>query len=429
MNPLSPPPQIGAVYRHLLMRTRFQLPIGLLVMLGASFAVQLALDGDAVYTSNFKVTIVAAACAHLIGYVAYRRLDIFPGMVATRAILPTFVLSYSAVFIAVLLLRLDYGRVQAVVSFCISGAWYLGLNLLMHRISPYRLAVIPVGQANRIDQVSGVAWTILESPACRVGRVQGVVADLRADLSDDWERFVADCALAGMPVYHVKQILESLTGRVAIEHVSENTLGSLNPNLAYVNLKQIMDWVTALVLLMLLAPLFLVVSIVIVLDSPGPALFRQQRMGYRGDVFTVIKFRTMRNETAVEGGAKDRAMTRAGDSRVTRIGAFLRRTRIDELPQILNILRGEMSWIGPRPEALALSRWYETELPLYRYRHVVRPGVTGWAQVNQGHVTDLDEVLDKLHYDFYYIKHFSGWLDFLIVLKTVRTVLTGFGAK
>jgi lipopolysaccharide/colanic/teichoic acid biosynthesis glycosyltransferase len=127
--------------------------------------------------------------------------------------------------------------------------------------------------------------------------------------------------------------------------------------------------------------------------------------------------------------ARESAMTRAQDARITRVGRFIRLTRLDELPQALNILRGEMSWIGPRPEALALSRWYEAELPFYRYRHIVRPGITGWAQVSQGHVTEVGDVREKLHYDFYYIKNFSPWLDFLIVLRTIRVIVTGHGAR
>ena len=122
-------------------------------------------------------------------------------------------------------------------------------------------------------------------------------------------------------------------------------------------------------------------------------------------------------------------MTQAGDPRITRVGRLLRHTRLDEVAQIVNILRGEMSWIGPRPEAEPLSAWYEKELPFYRYRHIVRPGISGWAQVNQGHVHQVDAVLEKLHYDFYYIKRFSPWLDAIILLRTVRTVLTGFGAR
>jgi lipopolysaccharide/colanic/teichoic acid biosynthesis glycosyltransferase len=122
-------------------------------------------------------------------------------------------------------------------------------------------------------------------------------------------------------------------------------------------------------------------------------------------------------------------MTLPGDSRITKLGRFLRKSRIDELPQILNILRGEMTWIGPRPEAVALTRWYEAKLPFYHYRHIVRPGISGWAQVNQGHVAEVDAVRSKLQYDFYYIKNFSLWLDILITMRTIITMMTGYGAR
>ena len=151
-------------------------------------------------------------------------------------------------------------------------------------------------------------------------------------------------------------------------------------------------------------------------------------MGYRGKPFTVLKFRSMR-ELQADNRTRDTDMTLSDDDRITRVGQFLRRTRLDELPQIVNILRGEMSWIGPRPETLRLSQWYEDELPFYRYRHIVRPGITGWAQVNQGHVTSVDDVREKLEYDFYYVKYFSLWTDILIAIKTIGVVLSGHGSK
>src|SRR5690606_35231499 len=123
------------------------------------------------------------------------------------------------------------------------------------------------------------------------------------------------------------------------------------------------------------------------------------------------------------------AITRDDDRRIPRVGRFLRKSRLDELPQLINVLKGEMSWIGPRPEALVLSQWYEREIPFYPYRHVVRPGISGWAQVHQGHVADVEDVTDKLHFDFYYIKHFSLWIDLIIVGRTIKTMLTGFGAR
>ena len=121
--------------------------------------------------------------------------------------------------------------------------------------------------------------------------------------------------------------------------------------------------------------------------------------------------------------------TAEGDKRITRVGQFLRQYRLDELPQIINILRGDMSWIGPRPEAISLAEWYEREIPFYVYRHIVRPGISGWAQVHQGNVAAVDAAKLKLEYDFYYIKHFSFWLDAIIAMKSLRAIVTCFGSR
>ncbi|WP_339760480.1 sugar transferase [uncultured Hoeflea sp.] len=414
---------------HRLLRVRYQLLGGLAFALGIPLLLRMASVPEVLSNSNHQITIAAAAIAHIMGYVLYRRLGTFPGVAAAGAILPTFALTYGLVFVIIFFFRFDYSRLQAGGSFLLSVAWYFGLGLVTSRMEPIRLAVVPGGDVAQVTSIGGVTWRTLASPMTPAGRIQGVVADLRADLSGVWERFIADCALSGTPVYHTKQIMESLTGRVAIDHLSENTLGSLNPNQAYLTIKHALDWLAAGIVLVLLSPLFLVVAILIRLESPGPAVFRQQRMGYHGKVVTIYKFRTMRMATDETGDARQRAMTVDRDPRVTSLGRFLRRTRIDELPQILNILRGEMSWIGPRPEALPLSRWYEEKLPFYRYRHVVRPGITGWAQINQGHVAHVEDVRKKLQFDFYYIKNFSPWLDIVICLGTVRTILGGFGAK
>jgi lipopolysaccharide/colanic/teichoic acid biosynthesis glycosyltransferase len=184
-------------------------------------------------------------------------------------------------------------------------------------------------------------------------------------------------------------------------------------------------------LLPFLALVWLVIAIAIKADSPGPVFFKQRRMGHRGQTFRMVKFRSMylRPQAAELAEAREGARTLDGDHRITRVGRILRKHRLDELPQVINILLGEMSWIGPRPEAVELSEWYHTEIPYYGYRHVVRPGITGWAQVNQGHVHDVDDVKQKLHYDFYYIKHFSAWLDLFIVLRTIKIALVGHGAR
>ncbi|GHD05644.1 glycosyl transferase [Tianweitania populi] len=378
--------------------------------------------------SNIRTTLAAAFLAHLLGYMVYRRLGAVPGIAGAGYILPTFAWSYGTIFLIIFFWRLDYSRFQAAGSFVMSTLWYFGMSVVSRRMAPRELAIIPGGAVEVLTEISDIIWHRVRQPSGRPSGVSGIVVDLRADLSDDWERYIADAALAGIPVYHFKQVRESLTGRTEIEHLSENTLGSLNPNMLYLKVKQSIDWIAALSMLVVLSPILLAIGLAIRWDSPGPALFRQQRMGYRGEPFQMVKFRTMRAEQP-RGERREAAITRDNDTRITRLGRFLRRTRIDELPQAINILRGEMSWIGPRPEAMALSELYEEKLPFYRYRHIVRPGITGWAQVNQGHVHSVDDVLSKLHFDFYYIKNFSPWLDLVIVLRTIKTMLTGFGAK
>ena len=420
--------RLVAPARNRYLRARYQLLGGLLVAVVLPVFIR-SLDGTwAIGSANTQNTVVAALVAHLIGFFAFRRMGSFPGVAATGYILPTFALAYGLVFAVIFFFRIDYSRFQAGGSFILSTLWYFGWSIATRRVVRHRLAIIPGGNMSGIERIQNVVWHHLSAPDQTVRGISGIVADLRADLSDAWERYIADAALAGIPVYHVKQVTESLTGRTEIEHLSENTLGSLNPNQLYLSFKEIADRGAALVVLAVLAPLLAVVALAVRLDSPGPAFFRQQRMGFRGQVFTVYKFRSMRAEP-LGVNERESAMTRPQDGRITRVGRFIRHTRLDELPQALNILRGEMSWIGPRPEALPLSLWYEAELPFYRYRHIVRPGITGWAQVNQGHVTEVGDVLEKLHYDFYYIKNFSPWLDFLIVLRTIRVIVTRHGAR
>lgn len=368
--------------------------------------------------------------AIMMGHYFFRRLVFFPGARSSSYVLPIFTASFAAILTVFFFFRIDYSRLNFATSYLMCVLWYFACHFMGSRARPRRLAIVPVGQARKVNHIPSIDWLWLRDDSAVVPDCDGIVVDLRADLSDGWERFIAEKAIAGVPVYHVKQIEESVTGRVDIEHLSENSFGSLIPGLAYIKIKQWIDVAAALLLGVLLLPALLLLALAVRLDSPGPAFFSQRRVGYRGHSFHVLKFRTMRHEPPCqESETRHAAITRDGDDRITRLGRFLRHSRIDELPQIVNILRGEMSWIGPRPEACTLSEWYETEIPFYRYRHIVRPGITGWAQVNQGHVADVEDVHDKLQYDFYYIKYFTPWLDMLIVLRTVRTMLTGFGSK
>jgi lipopolysaccharide/colanic/teichoic acid biosynthesis glycosyltransferase len=373
-------------------------------------------------------TCVGGLVAFLVALYLFRRADTLPGVGVIGHVLPAAAAAYGVVVVGFFMARLDYSRVTFFMSYIAANLFLLAVSTYLRRRRGQTFFLVPSPRTAAIPAVPHVDWIMLDAPVLPKSPNLVLIADLRADLSDDWERLIAQAAVAGHPVYHVKQVMESLTGRVDIEHLSENSFGSLIPDSGYGKIKRVMDLITAPLALVLLLPAALLVAIAVKLDSPGPVFFRQERRGYRGQPFEVLKFRTMRHRPK---GSEERtaAITVHGDNRITKLGYFLRRTRIDELPQMWNIIKGEMSWIGPRPEAMALSDWYMAELPFYSYRHIVRPGITGWAQVNQGHVAELDDVRDKLYYDFFYIKNFSAWLDLLIVGKTLRTVITGYGSK
>jgi lipopolysaccharide/colanic/teichoic acid biosynthesis glycosyltransferase len=168
------------------------------------------------------------------------------------------------------------------------------------------------------------------------------------------------------------------------------------------------------------------VCCLIKLDSQGPILYRQERVGYRGRTFTILKFRSMRRDAERETGPQ---WASKGDARVTRVGAVIRKLRIDEIPQILNVLRGDMSFVGPRPERPFFVDNLAAVIPYYNERHWVRPGITGWAQINYPYGASIEDARRKLSYDLYYVKNRSIFLDFLILLQTVRVVFWNCGAR
>ncbi len=190
----------------------------------------------------------------------------------------------------------------------------------------------------------------------------------------------------------------------------------------YLGSKYILDVIFALLGLIILAPVMLIFSLLIILESPGSPFYSQERLGINGRKFNVIKLRSMRND-AEKNGAK---WAEKNDPRITKIGLFIRKTRIDELPQLFNILKGEMSLVGPRPERPMFTEKFEREIPGFKKRLEVKPGLTGWAQVNGGYEITPRE---KLRLDIYYINNSSLLLDFKIILKTIKVVCTGDGAR
>lgn len=413
----------------LVTRQRFAFAGALIVAGALPFLLRVAVLPDPAFFNTSQVSFLANLTAVVIATWIRLSVGTFPGTRSGTLIAPAIATAHGIVLALLLMTRLPYDRLGILLGFVAHLVWAVGLHLAVHRRVRRRFAVVPWGNVDHLQRLAGVDWKMMRHP--RLGETvdcDAVVADFAADLPAEWESFLADAALAGRMVFQVKQLSESLTGRVEVTHLSENSFGSLLPARGYFHLKSAIDFLAALCLVPILIVPMLLVAVAIRLDSRGPALFRQRRLGLAGRAITIYKFRSMKLHDAGDD-ERGAAMTGHLDDRITRLGAFLRRSRIDELPQIINILKGEMSWIGPRPEALVLSTWYTGEIPFYRYRHVVRPGISGWAQVSQGHVANVDEVHEKLQYDFFYIKYFSPWLDLLILFRTVKTMATGFGSR
>jgi exopolysaccharide biosynthesis polyprenyl glycosylphosphotransferase len=232
------------------------------------------------------------------------------------------------------------------------------------------------------------------------------------------------CRIRGIKIEEGTQVYERLTGRLAVESLMPSTLifgdGFQARPLPLATMRAL-SVAIAFLTLVLTAPLIGLIALAIRLESPGPSFFIQERVGLRGRRFRLVKFRTMRES---DSGA-DSVWGRDNASRVTRLGAVLRRYRLDELPQCLNILKGDMNLVGPRPEMAANVATFEAVIPFYNFRHEVRPGLTGWAQVKAGYSMSTEEVTRKLCYDLYYIKHMSPAFDLQILVDTVKFVLSG----
>ena len=235
--------------------------------------------------------------------------------------------------------------------------------------------------------------------------------------------------LGGLRVEEATSWLEKISGRIEVEQLYPSWLifaEGFRFSVFFRLLRRLLNFFVALVALLLSLPLIPLIVLAVKLGSPGPALYRQQRVGRRGKIFYCYKFRTMRQDAEADTGA-----TWAADSdpRITRIGRFLRSSRLDEIPQLWCVLKGDMHFVGPRPERPEFVEWLRKEIPYYGVRHVVRPGITGWAQVQYKYGNTLEDAREKLQYDLFYIKNASLGLDLLIMFQTIKIVVLGRGAK
>ncbi len=259
----------------------------------------------------------------------------------------------------------------------------------------------------------------------RQHHVDVLILAITHEVNGELLQVLTDCLELGVEIIPMPVLYEQLTGRVPIEHVGSNWYVAMpihHPLTRPFNrlIKRAFDLIGATLGLLFLAPLLPFIALAIYLESPGPIFYAQERVGEGGRVFRIYKFRTM-----VPDAEKARAVwAQENDPRVTRVGRILRKTHLDEFPQFLNILKGEMSAVGPRPERPEFVEELAREIPFYRVRHAVKPGMAGWALVKHGYTASKEEAMVRLQYDLYYIKNWSLWLDLVILLKTVLDTVT-----
>jgi sugar transferase (PEP-CTERM system associated) len=277
---------------------------------------------------------------------------------------------------------------------------------------------------------SVIGGTDILSTVVKQRKVDKVIIAITKVIHPEVYKRLVEAKFNGVAVYEMPNFYEKVAGKIPVMHTSEMWLGyadiyGVKSNLYNAKIKKIIDKSFAFLGLIISLPLMCLISILIKMDSRGPVLYRQQRIGFNDLIFNLIKFRSMK-ENAEENGA---VWAQENDPRITRAGRIIRFLRIDELPQLWNVLKGDLSLVGPRPERPEFVKHLIQEIPYYSLRHAVKPGITGWAQINYPYGASDEDALEKLQYDLYYIKNVTLLLDLFVLLKTMRTVLFGKGAR
>ena len=265
--------------------------------------------------------------------------------------------------------------------------------------------------------------------AVQKSRARRVIVAIRDRRNRMPTRELLQLSLNGIKVEDAAAIYQRVTGKIDVDMLLPSSLifgegFRLNP--AFLFARRVISIIASAALFVFLSPLIPFIVIAINLTSPGPVLYRQRRVGLKGKIFTVLKFRTMRCDAESSTGP---TWAQKDDPRITRVGRLLRNTRLDEIPQLWNVFRGDMEFVGPRPERPEFEELLVREIPYYNIRHVVRPGITGWAQVCYEYGASIEEAREKLKYDIYYIKNMGLGFDLFIILRSLKVVLLGWGAR
>lgn len=363
------------------------------------------------------LTVIPLASAALL--ISLRRQE-FP--VTTAVFVTLVVYNFAIAVLAALRVPVSYTGLLLAAPFAVLVMVY-GI-VRFRQMAPETVGILDFERAETIRDLLGGRATIIPDEFVEITSFDRILIDGEAHHSATWARFLTRAYMMGVEVTPWIRYVETRLRRVDVESFDLSHLAFSPSQIYYSKIKRFIDAAVVIVTAPITLPLIIVIWGYIRLIDGAPAIFTQERRGFGGRTFTMLKFRTMYKQ--VEAGS---TQTETNDSRVIRGCRFLRLTRLDELPQLFNILRGEMSWIGPRPAELSVAAACERLVPQYDHRHLVQPGLTGWAQVSYGYAGTPEEELRKLAYDLYYVKELSFDLDLLIMAKTLRILLLRIGAR
>jgi lipopolysaccharide/colanic/teichoic acid biosynthesis glycosyltransferase len=361
-----------------------------------------------------NILIIATACS--VGGPMERAID--------RLLLSVFVVHTALIFLIVAS-RLYYSRPVLVAALCTSIACGVGTVWLGRRVHKRRVAAIEHGLPDEMEKWLGPDIEVVRKPSTDLRSYELILVNFEEDLPGPWAKAVSRAILAGAEISHIEEYLEWSQGRVSPDYFSIDHLNLSRMLGPYFAMKRGVD--TALIVLGLPVILLSLVlaALGIAISMGRPILFVQNRVGRRGKIFKMYKLRTMRQQRPDEPVKA----TAKNDNRITSLGRVLRKYHIDELPQIWNVLKGDMSLIGPRPEQPQLALAYAEQIPTYPLRHLMRPGITGWSQVCFGYAENLQETREKLAYDLHYIKYCGFGVDLRIAILTIGALIGGATAR
>lgn len=303
--------------------------------------------------------------------------------------------------------------------------WLSFWVFLKKRWSPVTLGYFKSLTDEELNNTDKYSFTNLDEKDLKNLKLTGILYNQAAKTDDEIRLKISELGNKEIPVLKISNFQEMITGKIEAKRFKDLSFDDFKISITYAFLKRTFDIIGCLIASPFIIILMFLTALGVVIDSRGPIFFTQERTGKGDKPFKMYKFRSMRTDSEKDGAK----FATTNDNRITKFGKFIRKFRLDEIPQFYNILKGDMSLIGPRPEQKVFTDEFNKTIPFYPYRHAVRPGITGWAQVSQGYAATVEQTQEKVEYDLYYIKNFSIWLDILIVLKTVRTILTGFGAR